>query len=375
MINNRAEKVYLVLEDGSFYQGLAFGADKKQYGEVVFNTSMTGYQEVLTDPSYAGQLVVMSYPLVGNYGIYSNHNESDAVQVAGFIVRDYCLTPSNGESDKTLGDYLGEHDIPGIYGIDTRAVIRRIRNHGVMMGVVTREKPSRALLQWDEVGSYGEIDFVKKVTTDLGYAWRGDAERDDNSKGYRIIVVDYGLKYNILRLLKARNCEVIVMSANSSVMEILDKKPDGILLSPGPGDPALLDRMVSNVAQLIGKIPMFGICLGHQIIAQALGAKTYKLKFGHRGGNHPVSDLTTGKTYITAQNHGYAVDPESLPQGLEITHVNLNDGTVEGLRHIQKSVFTIQYHSEGSPGPKDNEYLFDEFMETIRKQRYFSEEV
>ena len=223
MINNRVEKVYLVLEDGSFYQGFAFGADKKQYGEVVFNTSMTGYQEVLTDPSYAGQLVVMSYPLVGNYGIYSNHNESDAVQVAGFIVRDYCLTPSNGESDKTLGGYLGEHDIPGIYGIDTRAVIRRIRNHGVMMGVVTREEPSRALLQWDEVGSYGEIDFVKKVTTDLGYAWRGDAERDDNSKGYRIIVVDYGLKYNILRLLKARNCEVIVMSANSSVMRSLTK--------------------------------------------------------------------------------------------------------------------------------------------------------
>ena len=271
--------------------------------------------------------------------------------------------------------YTWSHDIPGIYGIDTRAVIRRIRNHGVMMGVVTREEPSRALLQWDEVGSYGEIDFVKKVTTDLGYAWRWDAERDDNSNGYRIIVVDYGLKYNILRLLKARNCEVIVMSANSSVMEILDKKPDGILLSPGPGDPALLDRMVSNVAQLIGKIPMFGICLGHQIIAQALGAKTYKLKFGHRGGNHPVSDLTTGKTYITAQNHGYAVDPESLPQGLEITHVNLNDGTVEGLRHMQKSVFTIQYHSEGSPGPKDNEYLFDEFIETIRKQRCFSEEV
>ena len=246
-MNRTKEKVYLVLEDGSSYQGFAFGAEKKQYGEVVFNTSMTGYQEVLTDPSYAGQLVVMSYPLIGNYGLYLSHNESNSVQVAGFVVRDHCLTPSNRELNDTLSQYLSQHNIPGIYGIDTRAVIRRIRNNGVMMGVVTKEEPTKVLHKWGDVAAYGEIDFARRVTSDSGYTWTGDMELPESSKRYRIIVVDYGLKYNILRLLQTRNCSVIVMSANSSAKDILEQKPDGLLLSPGPGDPALLKNMVFHL--------------------------------------------------------------------------------------------------------------------------------
>ena len=362
--------MHLVLEDGTVFTGESFGAQREGWGEVVFNTTMTGYQEVLTDPSYAGQMVALTYPLVGNYGINRADFESRRIQAAALIVRQHCDLPSHSSSNMTLDAFLKEYDIPGISGIDTRALTRRLRTRGVMMGIITSDHPEAAQHKLDELPRYDNLDLVSTVTTPDGYAWDGS-----ETAGYptspppagvrRILVTDVGLKYNILRLLQSRGCEVIAVPATTPADTLLGMQPSGLLLSPGPGDPELLGNIVDNVSQLIGRVPIMGICLGHQLAARALGARTYKLKFGHRGGNHPVKDLESGRVHITAQNHGYAVDAENLPPGLEVSQINLNDNTVEGLRHREMPLFTIQYHSEASPGPKDNEYLFDRFLAMV----------
>ena len=359
-----AHRAYLVLEDGSVYTGEAFGASASTYGEVVFNTSMTGYQEVLTDPSYSGQIVTLTYPLVGNYGIDPAVVESRRVQVAGFVVREHCLTPSHGSSTATLHEYLASEGIPGISGVDTRSITRRLRSRGVMMGVISHQSPQEAEERLTTSPRYDDTDFVPTVTTPEEYRW--DPSEEEKAARHRIVVTDCGLKYNILRLLKERGCEVTAVPASATADHILSLRPSGVVLSPGPGDPALLDYAVETARQLLGRVPVMGICLGHQIVARALGATTFKLKFGHRGANHPVKDLTSGRVYITAQNHGYAVDADSVKGGLEVSQINLNDDTVEGLRHRELPLLTIQYHSEASPGPQDNEYMFDRFLEMVR---------
>jgi carbamoyl-phosphate synthase small subunit len=359
-MNNKS--AILVLADGSVFQGYSFGAESDACGEVVFNTSMVGYQEMLTDPSYAGQIVVPTYPLIGNYGINELDIESAKIQVMGFAIREECYQPSHYQSTRTLHQYLAEYGIPGISGIDTRAVTRKLRSVGVMMGILTSDKtPQQALANLKKQPSYDSTDFVRQVTTEKPYQWQNGSEPQ-----YKVVVLDCGLKYNILRLLAQRGCAVSVVPCTTTADEILNLKPDGVLLSPGPGDPELLDYIVDTVKALAGKKPMMGICLGNQLIARAFGGKNFKLKFGHRGANHPVRELATGRIHITAQNHGYAVDPDTIGKDLEVTHINLNDGTVEGLRHKKLAIFAIQYHSEASPGPLDNTYLFDQFMEMIK---------
>ncbi|MCH7712560.1 MAG: glutamine-hydrolyzing carbamoyl-phosphate synthase small subunit [Chloroflexi bacterium] len=356
---------HLVLEDGTVFKGESFGAQVQGTGEAVFNTSMTGYQEVLTDPSYSGQLVTLTYPIVGNYGINDRDFESAKIRVAGLIVREHCDRPSHGESSRTLHEFLASQGIPAISGVDTRALTRRLRSQGVMMGIVTTEDPKTALATLEGLPRYGDMDFVATVTTQERYQWDSPSIEPDPEAKYRILVTDCGLKFNILRLLKQRDCQVIALPATTPAEDMLALNPSGILLSPGPGDPRLLDHLVANVGKLLGRVPVMGICLGHQIVARALGADTFKLKFGHRGGNHPVKELSTGRVYITAQNHGYSVRADSLPKDLEVSHINLNDDTVEGLTHRNMPLFTIQYHSEASPGPRDNEYLFDRFLSLI----------
>jgi len=359
---------YLVLEDGSVHEGVGFGAEADSLGEVVFNTSMTGYQEILTDPSYAGQLVTLTYPLAGNYGINPQDHESSRIQVGGLIVREACDLPSHGRSERTLHEFLASQGIPGIAEIDTRAVTRRLRSQGVMLGMITHGEPEAALKRLQDSPAYDDRDYVATVTTGEEYDWNAEGasgEEDPKDAKRRILVTDCGLKYNILRQLRRRGCRVTVVPAATPAEELLAMEPSGILFSPGPGDPKLLDYVVDNTRKVLGRVPVMGICLGHQIIARALGAETFKLKFGHRGGNHPVKDLADGRVYITAQNHGYAVSPDKLPSGLEVSHINLNDQTVEGFRHKSLPLFTIQYHSEASPGPRDNEYLFDQFIEMV----------
>jgi len=328
---------------------------------------MIGYQEMLTDPSYAGQIVVPTYPLIGNYGTNEHDIESNKIQVRGFIVREECTQPNHYLNRQTLHEYLAESAIPGLYGIDTRALTRKLRSYGVMMGMITAEKtPEQALAELKKLPDYGTIDFVRDVSTPVSYQWEPEKSADCL---HHIVVLDCGLKYNILRLLRRNGCLTTAVPCTMPAREILSLKPDGILLSPGPGDPELLDYIVDIIRGLVGKKPIMGICLGNQLIARAFGAKTFKLKFGHRGGNHPVRDLATGRIHITAQNHGYAVDPDTLKNGLEVTHLNLNDGTVEGLRHKELPIFCIQYHSEASPGPLDNTYLFENFMEMVRGKK------
>lgn len=364
-----SRKTTLVLEDGSVYEGYSFGAEAEAHGEVVFSTSMTGYQEMLTDPSYAGQILVATYPLIGNYGTNPEDFESKRVQVSGFVVRENCLQPSHWQSTKTLHQFLTENGVPGIYGVDTRAITRHLRSVGVMMGLLTSQKsPSEALPHLMSLRRYDDTDFVKGVSTKEMYQWQSPSGGDDVSR-YHIVVVDYGLKLNILRILRQMGCTITAVPCTTTVDDIMSLKPDGILLSPGPGDPAPLDYVITTVKELIGKKPIMGICLGNQLLAHAFGGRTFKLKFGHRGANHPVKDLTTGKVYITAQNHGYAVDADSLKDGLEVSHINLNDGTVEGLRHRELPILSIQYHSEASPGPHDNKYLFQRFLEMVRENR------
>jgi len=395
-------KMYLVLEDGSAYSGQRLGAEAETTGEVVFNTAMTGYQEMLTDPSYGGQILVPTYPMIGNYGTSEADVESNRVQVNGFVVREDCEEPSHPLSEGTIHDYLLKNCIPGISGVDTRAVTRKLRSAGVMMGIVTpREDVSGALEVLSVAPRYGAFDVVGEVSTNEIYSWNGDAgeqsrayhdllgrarqggmgrdvangsgERAASENLLKIVVSDYGVKLNILRSLRARGCEVVVVPDDATADEILSHKPDGVMLSPGPGDPELLDRSVESAKGLAGKVPMMGICLGHQIVARAFGANTFKLHFGHRGGNQPVKDLETGRVYVTAQNHGYAVDADGLPNELVVSHINLNDKTIEGLRHRDLPIMTIQYHSEASPGPHDSEYLFDRFVSMVRDGRSVEE--
>ena len=362
-----AKPAALVLEDGSVFSGRAFGAEATAFGEVVFNTSMTGYQEMLTDPSYAGQIVMPTYPLIGNYGINERDFESRRVQVSGFVVREHSRSPSHAMSTSTLDEFLASQGVPGISGVDTRAITRRLRTRGVMMGAIAvNESPEDALARLSQVPPYGQVDYVAQVSTDEPYEWTETAPgAQQPERNYRIVIEDCGLKYNILRMLRARGCEVLAVPARASAGDILAREPDGVVLSPGPGDPELLDYAVDTASGLIGELPILGICLGNQVLGRALGGRTFKLKFGHRGGNHPVRDVSTGLVHITAQNHGYAVDPDSLPSEVEVSHVNLNDGTVEGLRHRSLPVMSIQYHSEASPGPLDNEYIFDRFLDMV----------
>jgi carbamoyl-phosphate synthase small subunit len=361
-----SKKAILVLADGSVYTGHSFGGEADAFGEVVFNTSMTGYQEMLTDPSYSGQIVIPTYPLIGNYGINSEDAESSRIQVRGFVVREECQDPSHFLNAGTVHEYLVKGGIPGIYGVDTRAITRKLRAHGVMMGYITTERtPEDALAQLKRVPDYGTADYVKEVSCKSRFEW----SPAEGSKEFNVAVLDCGTKYNIFRLLSERGCRITAMPCTSSAEEVLDLKPDGILLSPGPGDPDLLDYIVGSVRGLVSKKPIMGICLGNQLLARAFGGRNFKLKFGHRGGNHPVKELATGRVHITAQNHGYAVDADSLRGGLEVSHINLNDGTVEGMRHRDLPIFSIQYHSEASPGPLDNTYLFDRFIDMMRQQR------
>jgi carbamoyl-phosphate synthase small subunit len=388
-----ANKAVLVLEDGSVHEGDSFGAGTTAYGEVVFSTSMTGYQEMLTDPSYAGQILVPTYPLIGNYGINESDVESRQIQVRGFAVREYCSQPSHWQSTRTLHEFLLAYGIPGINGIDTRALTRRLRSSGVMMGIITSEMAAEeALKELKSLPKYDAIDFVHQVSTEKSYEWQFNVPATANlissplkgedkepvlslskdegeAKQIHIAVIDYGLKYNILRILSQLGCQASAVPCTASAKDILALNPDGIVLSPGPGDPALLDDIAETVGNLVGKKPIMGICLGHQLIGKALGAQTFKLKFGHRGGNHPVRDLATDRVYITAQNHGYALDADTLKGGLEVSHINLNDGTVEGLRHRDLPILCIQYHSEASPGPLDNMYLFERFLEMVREEK------
>ncbi|MEI6513813.1 MAG: glutamine-hydrolyzing carbamoyl-phosphate synthase small subunit [bacterium] len=365
-------RAYLVLQDGTVFEGDSLGAEGFSSGEVVFNTGMTGYQEILTDPSYAGQIVMLTYPLIGNYGINDDDFESDKVQPRGLIVREACTEPSNWRSRMTLEEYMKQRNIIGLQGVDTRAITRKLRSYGVMMGTITStETPDEALKRLQSMKGYGETDFVDEVSTKEPYAWGRDGreavEGDKQSYRHHVVVLDMGTKYNILRRLAAQGCRSVVVPCTSTAEEIMAYKPEGVVLSPGPGDPARLGHIANNIKDLLGRTPIMGICLGHQIIGTVKGGSTFKLKFGHRGSNHPVKDLVTNQVTITSQNHGYAVSPEGLNKDTEVARVNLNDGTVEGLQIPKQKVITIQYHPEASPGPWDSRGFFASFVQTIEE--------
>tara|TARA_B100000315_G_scaffold38029_2_gene32639 strand:+ start:2849 stop:3952 length:1104 start_codon:yes stop_codon:yes gene_type:complete len=355
----------LLLEDGRSFQGWSFGAKGETVGEVCFNTGMTGYQEILTDPSYCGQIVTMTSPHIGNYGVNPEDVESDRIQVAGFVVKEETEYPSNWRATQSIGDYLREHDIVGIQGIDTRALTRHIRTEGAMNGIISSADQNLDSLKekLSAVPSMAGLDLARNVTTAERYEWSG------NGKGkLKVAAIDYGIKLNILRLLENNGCDVTVFPAQTSAEELLEFKPNGIFLSNGPGDPAAVDYAIKTVKNLLGKTPIFGICLGHQILALALGAETFKLKFGHRGINHPVKNLETGIVEITSQNHGFAVDLDSLPANVIPTHVNLNDNTSEGIRCKDIPAFSVQYHPEASPGPHDSRYLFRQYIDMMAEK-------
>jgi carbamoyl-phosphate synthase small subunit len=371
-------KALLALSDGTVFEGTSFGAATDAVGEVVFNTSMTGYQEILTDPSYCGQLVVMTYPEIGNVGVNLEDVESSRPFVEGFIVKEYWPSPSNWRARQPLGEYLAAHGIPGIEGIDTRALVRLLRDKGNVNAVLSTHDLDRERLvrRAREAPSMEGQDLVRKVTCDAPYDWseghwtlEKGYERPEAPPRRLVVAYDFGIKRNILRNLVAAGCRVRVVPASTSAADVLAMNPDGVFLSNGPGDPAAVPYAAENVRQLIGKKPIFGICLGHQILGLALGGRTYKLKFGHHGGNQPVMDLTTSKVEITSQNHGFAVDVESLGGKAELTHVNLNDQTVEGLAHKELPLFSVQYHPESSPGPHDANYLFRRFVEMMEASR------
>ena len=380
----------LALEDGRVFRGESFGAVGTAAGEICFNTSMSGYQEILTDPSYRGQIVAMTYPEIGNYGVNELDVESGSPHVRGFVIEELSPVPSNWRSTETLHDYLKKNNIPGIQGIDTRALTRHLRTRGAMRACLTTEIVDEAeAVRRACTEPYAGVDFVKEVTPGSPYQWDPEqsasrqwvvrtanfepAATDENGNvfaalppaSHKLAAIDFGMKKNILRSLRRNGFDVTVFPATSPAEEILASGADGIFLSNGPGDPEALAYAHETVRQLVGKKPIFGICLGHQVLALALGGKTFKLKFGHRGANQPVKDLRSGKIAITSQNHGYAVDPDSLPSDVEVTHVNLNDGTVAGLKHKTHRAFSVQYHPEASPGPHDADYFFQEFAKEV----------
>ena len=344
----------LILEDGTIFEGKAFGYLKDSVGEVVFNTSMTGYGEVLTDPSYYGQIVTMTYPLIGNYGINLEDVESKGVHVKGFIVREKSDAPNNFRCEMDIDTYLKQNKVIGLEGIDTRALTKILRTNGTMRGIITLENASLEDVK-SKLENFSNTQAVKTVT-------RKEVERIEGN-GPKVAVIDFGVKQNILRSFLARGCDVTVFPALTTPEEILEINPDLIFLSNGPGDPEDLEEVIENLKELIGKKPIVGICLGHQLLALTLGGKTGKLKFGHRGGNHPVKDLEEGKVFITSQNHGYYVS--EMPENMEVTHINLNDNTVEGMRHKELPIYSVQYHPEACPGPKDSDYVFDKFLELV----------
>ena len=357
-------QAHLVLADGTVFKGTSFGATGTTIGEVVFNTGMTGYQEILTDPSYAGQLVTLTYPLIGNYGVTEADFESRRVQTAGLIVKELCDVPSNWRSQGTLGSFLVQHNIIGIQGIDTRKLTRTIRTAGVMMGGITTDGDTEDLSRQIATVRYDSIDFVSQVTTEKPFVWNADGDVK-----YRIALLDCGVKFNIMRSLAKLGAETTVWPARTPPETILATNPDGVFLSPGPGDPDLLGDITANVRVLAETKPTMGICLGNQLIGCAFGGRIFKLPFGHRGGNHPVKDLTTGRVVITSQNHGYALATEFKSSDIEVWQINLNDGTVEGLRHKSLPVFSIQYHPEASPGPADSSGYFGQFLQMVDQNR------
>jgi carbamoyl-phosphate synthase small subunit len=379
-------RAILALEDGRIFEGESFGATGTSVGEICFNTSMTGYQEVLTDPSYRGQIVAMTYPLIGNYGVNGLDDESRSPHVRGFVIEELCEIPSSWRAEGSLDDYLRQWKIPGAQGIDTRALTRHLRTRGAMKACLTTDpiSPEEATrLAIEGKGVIG-MDYVREVSTAAAYQWDPDDvlsarwSTAGNAQAaslqpplppirYRVVAYDYGIKENILRQLRRHGFGVTVVPAATSATEVLAMNPDGVFLSNGPGDPAALGYAHEAMRGLIGKKPIFGICLGHQVLGFAFGGRTFKLKFGHRGGNQPVKDLATGKVAITSQNHGFAVDPESLPAEVEVSHVNLNDGTVEGMRHRELPVFSVQYHPEAAPGPHDASYFFYQFADLIER--------
>jgi carbamoyl-phosphate synthase small subunit len=381
-------RAILALEDGRIFEGESFGATGTRVGEVCFNTSMTGYQEVLTDPSYRGQIVAMTYPLIGNYGTNALDQESREPHVRGFVIEELSEVPSNWRSELSLEDYLSHWKIPGAQGIDTRALTRHLRERGAMKACLTTETLSEkeAVTQANEGEGVIGMDYVREVTTNAPYEWDPESKLSATwsvASGsteeivrhalppvrHRVIAYDFGIKENILRSLRRNGFGVTVVPAATTAEEVLTLNPDGIFLSNGPGDPEAVPYAHESLRGLIGKKPIFGICLGHQILGFAVGGRTFKLKFGHRGGNQPVKDLRSGKVAITSQNHGFAVDAESLPKEMEVTHINLNDGTVEGMRHRELPIFSVQYHPEAAPGPHDASYFFSQFVELIEKSK------
>lgn len=346
-------KARLILGNGSVLEGKAFGYIGESVGEVVFNTGMTGYQEILTDPSYHGQIVTMTYPLIGNYGINLDDIESEKVQVKALIVRELCKNPSNWRCEMDLDGYLKQNKVMGIEGIDTRALTKILRNNGTMKGIITTAELTDEEAK-EKLKEFSNENAVESVTSKAVYEIKGE--------GKHIAVIDFGVKSNILRSFQKRNCHLTVFPATAIPEEILSVNPDGIFLSNGPGDPKYLTDIIENIKELIGKKPIFGICLGHQLLSLSLGGTTSKLKFGHRGSNHPVKDFITNKVYITSQNHGYVVGISDLPKEMVVTHVNLNDSTVEGMQHKTLPIFSVQFHPEACPGPEDTEYLFDRFL-------------
>jgi len=392
MLKNPEIKGVLVLEDGSEFPGILFGAEvtpesilastkatgrmrDRGYGETVFNTSLTGYQEILTDPSYFGQIVCMTAPHIGNTGVNLEDPESAQPWCAGFIIHENCDSPSSWRSHSSLDAYLKEHGIPGLYGVDTRALTLRLRSSGVIRGVIL---PVDALAQAKkllaELPPFEGRDLIGEVTTREAYLWQ-DKEpgfaglKITAKKPYRVVAMDFGVKWNLLRSLSHFGCEIEVVPATASASEILARKPDGVFLSNGPGDPAAAPYAAKTVKELVGKVPVFGVCMGHQILGLAMGAKTYKLKFGHRGGNQPVLDKTSGRVEISSHNHGYSVDGPSLPSSLEVTHINLNDKTVEGMKVKGERAFSVQYHPEACPGPHDSQILFEQFIESMKESK------
>jgi carbamoyl-phosphate synthase small subunit len=370
------KKALLVIEDGTVFEGSGFGAEGEVFGEVVFNTSMTGYQEILTDPSYNGQIVTMTYPEIGNCGVNEEDVESRRPFLKGFVVKEYWRTPSNWRSQGDLESYLANYGIVGIEGIDTRSLTKLIRSKGAQKAAISTEDldPKSLLKKVQSSEGIVGIDLVTEVSCEEPYnwnegthSWRPLDEKDLQAKEkFKVVAYDFGLKQNILRKLTDHGCEVTVVPSGTPPNEVLALDPDGIFLSNGPGDPAAVSYAIESIRTLIGKKPIFGICLGHQILSLALGAETYKLKFGHRGANQPVKNLVTGKVEITSQNHGFAVDADTLGKDIEVTHINLNDQTIEGIKHKKHPAFSVQYHPEASPGPHDASYLFQDFIDLMK---------